>query len=59
MFPAHSHSFVDSYRDFRIMEKKRRQPDVFTAEGWCRLEEMTSKKKAFTVMGMKAKGYKC
>jgi hypothetical protein len=22
MFPAHSHSFVDSYRDFRIMEKE-------------------------------------
>jgi hypothetical protein len=48
---------VDSYRDFRITEKKkRREPCVFTPEGWYRLVEMASKKEAFTVMGMKAKG---
>jgi hypothetical protein len=41
------------------MEKKRRQPHVFTAEGWYRLLEMASRKEAFTVMGMKAMGYKC
>jgi hypothetical protein len=58
-FSAQSHSFVDSDRDFRIMEKKkRRQPHVFTAESWYRLVEMASKK-SFTVMGMKAKGYTC
>jgi hypothetical protein len=48
-------TLVDS-RDFRIVEKKKnREPYVFTAESWYRLVEMASKKKASTVMGMKAK----
>jgi hypothetical protein len=45
------YTFIHSYRDFRVIEKKKRQPNVFTAEDLYRLEEMASKKKSIHSLG--------
>ena len=52
-FPVPGHSFLNSDRDFAVIEKKKREvPAIYNPEGWYKLVEGARVKKPFRVVRM-------
>ena len=57
-FLVSGHTFLPLDRDFALIDKKKREREVFMPEQWCRLVEETRSKSPFRVTRMEQESFK-